>query len=310
MFNEIENRGVIVIVVLLTVLVIYKNINRGTSHENHVNTQSHDTIVAVKLKELVEAKHITDTVKTKPKTKRTTKPIAKKINMVLFDFDPNYISKDSLLLLGISSKIAYNWTKYVEKGGKFSMKSDVKKIYGMNDSLYIKIEKHILLPDSLPKKEKKITSKTNGGKYPKKQEKYDNPKEEIIVLKLNSCSEEELKKLKGIGEKLSKRIVKFRKKLGGFVSIKQLNEVYGLSLETYESIKDNFVVDSENITTININNASYEELKKHIYIKNRLAKQLVNYRKQHGAFKNIDDIKKIKSIEKETLDKIAPYLVY
>ncbi len=308
MFNEIENRGVIVIVILLTVLVIYKNINRHTSHENHVNTQSNDTIVAVKLKDLIEAKHITDTIETKQKY--VSKPIAKKINTVLFDFDPNYISKDSLVLLGVGGKTAHNWTKYVEKGGKFSIKSDVKKIYGMNDRVYAKIEKYIQLPDSLPKKAKKITSKTSDKRYPKKQEKYDNPKEERIVLKLNSCSEEELKKLKGIGEKLSKRIVKFRKKLGGFVSIEQLKEVYGLSLETYESIKGNFVVDSENITTININNASYEELKKHIYIKNRLAKQLVNYRKQHGAFKNIDDIKKIKSIEKETLDKIAPYLVY
>ncbi len=180
----------------------------------------------------------------------------------------------------------------------------------MNDRVYAKIEKHIQLPDSLPKKEKKITSKTSDKKYPKKQKTYDKPKEDIIVLKLNSCSEEDLKKLRGIGEKLSKRIVKFRKKLGGFVSIKQLEEVYGLPSETYESIKDNFIVDIESITKINVNKASYDKLKKHPYIKNRLAKQLVNYRKQHGAFKSIGDIEKIKSIPKKTLDKIEPYLKY
>ncbi len=100
MFNDIENRGVIVIVILLTVLVIYKNINRRTSHENYANTQISDTIVAVKLEDVVEGKHNIDTTIITNSTSNTPskKHQTKKVNTVLFDFDPNYISKDSLVL--------------------------------------------------------------------------------------------------------------------------------------------------------------------------------------------------------------------
>ncbi|MEZ4907726.1 MAG: helix-hairpin-helix domain-containing protein [Saprospiraceae bacterium] len=64
-----------------------------------------------------------------------------------------------------------------------------------------------------------------------------------LNIDINFCDEAELQKLNGIGEVLSARIIKYRNLLGGFVTIDQLKEIYGLSDETYESIKDQIVID-------------------------------------------------------------------
>ncbi len=67
---------------------------------------------------------------------------------------------------------------------------------------------------------------------------------ESLRIELNSADTTELKKLRGIGSKLSQRIVKYRTKLGGFSSKEQLKAVYGLSEETYEAILPHVWVDS------------------------------------------------------------------
>lgn len=67
---------------------------------------------------------------------------------------------------------------------------------------------------------------------------------ESLRIELNSADTTELKKLRGIGSKLSQRIVKYRTKLGGFSSKEQLRSVYGLSEETYQQIETHIWVDT------------------------------------------------------------------
>jgi competence ComEA-like helix-hairpin-helix protein len=118
----------------------------------------------------------------------------------------------------------------------------------------------------------------------------------------------ELMELNGIGEKLSARIIKYRDKLGGFVRIDQLKEVYGLSGETYELIKDQIVVDGKMINKIRINLAEPQNLYSFPYIPKREAYQIFNYRRQHGNFHSIDDLRKIKSLDETFIQKLEPYL--
>ena len=117
------------------------------------------------------------------------------------------------------------------------------------------------------------------------------------------------KKIKGIGNSFSARIVKYRTDLGGFVSKEQLKEVYGLDEELYAKIEPHLLpISAETmLPKLNINAATAEMLWRHPYITPTIAKGMVKYRKQHGKFKRIEDLKKLYLIDDELYDKIKVY---
>ena len=62
-----------------------------------------------------------------------------------FDFNPNEINEESWMLLGFSEKQAQSIIKYREKGGYFYKKEDLKRLYVVDDSLYVLLEPYIVL---------------------------------------------------------------------------------------------------------------------------------------------------------------------
>jgi competence ComEA-like helix-hairpin-helix protein len=114
--------------------------------------------------------------------------------------------------------------------------------------------------------------------------------------------------LPGIGSRLAGRIIHFREKLGGFYSIEQISEVYGLADSVFQKIKPFLRYSTSDIKRININTASLEELKAHPYIRYTIGNSIVNYRAQHGAFTNIEDLRKIVTITNDVFEKIISYL--
>jgi len=66
----------------------------------------------------------------------------------LREFDPNTADSAQLQALGISSFVLGNILKYREKGGVFRQKSDLAKIYGLNQDTYKKLKPYILLPEA------------------------------------------------------------------------------------------------------------------------------------------------------------------
>ena len=127
------------------------------------------------------------------------------------------------------------------------------------------------------------------------------------IIDLNTASMEALQKVKGIGPAYSKRIVKYREKLGGFSSNQQLSEVYGLPEETINEMLKSFSVQTLP-TPIDINADSVKVLARHPYISYDLAWVILNYRKQHGDISSFEDIQNIKALDNETLEKLKPYL--
>jgi competence protein ComEA len=129
-------------------------------------------------------------------------------------------------------------------------------------------------------------------------------------LEINSASREEFMELKGIGEKLSERIIAYREKLGGFVSIDQIAEVYGLSAETFEKIKPKLRVDLSLVQKLNLNELDVKTLAQHPYISFALAKLIVNYREQHGPYEKVEDLLNSKGIEPQDVKKIEAYAIF
>lgn len=130
-------------------------------------------------------------------------------------------------------------------------------------------------------------------------------------LDINNADSTALEKLPGIGETLSSRIIRYRERLGGFISISQLTEVYGLSDSVMHIISPMlFVSEQFKPRRLDVNKAEYKELRKHPYVNHAIAKSLLSYRKAHGLFASIESVELIISIEKEDLRKIAPYLSF
>ena len=216
----------------------------------------------------------------------------------LFTFDPNKNSKEELEKLGFIKSIANRIVSYRSKGGKFLIKSDLLKIYGMDSTLYRQLYAYINLPIEKPNKE-----------FAKSEKPESLKKKPKVKLDLNLADTAQLLKVYGVGEKLSVRIVKYRDKLGGFNSLNQLNEVFGLdSIVIKEIVRDFFIGDNFLPTQIKLNSASENELASHPYIGRFLARVIAAYRFQHGKFSEIEDLRKVQKVTEKTFEKLKPYL--
>jgi DNA uptake protein ComE-like DNA-binding protein len=153
----------------------------------------------------------------------------------------------------------------------------------------------------------------NNKKEYKEFKKYPNPafakKEKIILIDINLATKEDLMKIYGIGEAISLRILKQKESLGGFVSMEQMKDVWGLSPEVIENLNTHFKVSVLlNFKKIDINNASLKELSQFYYFRYALAKEIVTYRSMRGNINNIEDLTKIKGFPVDKAKIIGLYL--
>jgi competence protein ComEA len=214
-----------------------------------------------------------------------------------FPFDPNKATQEELISLGFTKTLATRIENYRTKGGEFRIKKDLLRLYGMDSSLYTQLHPYVLLPESVVKPEKFVSEKLN------------TVKTEKIKTDLNLADTAALKKVYGIGEKLSLRIINYRNSLGGFINISQLREVYGLdSIVAGRILQGYFISDAVAPNKININTASEEVLAKHPYIKYKNAKAIVAYRYQHKSFATLEELLNIKIIDQAAFEKMRPYL--
>ena len=92
------------------------------------------------------------------------------------------------------------------------------------------------------------------------------------VVELNSADTTALKMVPGIGSVFAKRIIKYRDLLGGFYSVEQLGEVYGIDEDRYEAMKSWFSVDPSVISHLFVNQLSAKKLASHPYVSYKQAR--------------------------------------
>lgn len=212
----------------------------------------------------------------------------------LFSFNPNKATIEELQSLGFSKGLSKRIITYREKGGVFRIKSDLKKMYGMDSTFFNTLSPHILLPDKY-----ETTTQKNLAESRKPRE----------VFNLNTADTSQLKAIYGIGSVLAKRIITFRDKLGGFNSMEQLREVYKLDSAVIERIQQASFIEVNFVPRkININTAEVKELQAHPYISDKIAKAIAAYRFQHGNFTAVEEIRKVHLIDENLFAKIYPYL--
>jgi competence ComEA-like helix-hairpin-helix protein len=217
----------------------------------------------------------------------------------LFQFDPNTLPVEGWRKLGLSEKTSRTIDKYRSKGGKFYKPEDIKKIWGMPEGFYERVKDYIVMAPVQNNYQQNSFEKTT----------YTKPEKKVVVVNINEGDTAAFIALPGIGSKLAARIVNFRDKLGGFYSVDQVGETYGLPDSTFQKIKDSLQL-SGSVKKLNVNTATKDELKAHPYIKWNLANAIVEYRNQHGVFKSLDDLKNIALIDETTFEKIVHYLSF
>lgn len=226
-----------------------------------------------------------------------------------FPFDPNVADIEDWVRMGFSEKQAKVILKYRDKGGKFYIKEDFKKLFIIDDETYkvfepfIKIDKHLLpfSKDHAASPRKATSSVSDYAQRPPKSR---------TIIEINNADSAELIKIYGIGPVFASRIIKYREKLGGFYHKSQLREVYGIDSTRYAQIEDQVVIDTSGVRHIYINTVSLSELRKSPYLDYYLAKKIIDKRIQKGKFTSPLELGEILSSKPEVFKKILPYLVF
>ncbi len=213
-------------------------------------------------------------------------------------FDPNTASESDLLGLGLDEKTVKNMLKYRANKGIFYKKEDLKKLYTFSDLDYLRLEPYVQIADNqsitktfLPTESKNIETKTNR------------------IVDVNQATQEDLLQLRGIGSTFATRIITQRDKIGGFATIGQLKEVYGLPDSTLQSIAPYLKLTTPVYRKLHINKAGPDVLT-HPYLTRKQAESLVRYRQNHGEFKNMTDLQQTGVFSEPNLEKLRPYISF
>ena len=223
-------------------------------------------------------------------------------NPELFVFDPNTVSFDDAQKLGFSKKLSLTLVNFRNKGGKFFKPEDLKKLYGLSSKLYENLEPYILI-SSIKSSYKRDSVFFNS---PRNYEKKNSIKS---LVELNTADSLSIVYIEGIGPGFTKRILKYRAMLGGFHSINQLKEVYGMTDSTFVLLSSQIKLDAYAIQKIPINTIDFNSLRRHPYFNFQSAQAIINFRLKHGKLSEVD-IKGLGIFSDEKLNLILPYLSY
>ncbi|QNR85477.1 helix-hairpin-helix domain-containing protein [Pedobacter riviphilus] len=218
----------------------------------------------------------------------------------LFKFNPNTLDVEGWQTLGLSAKQAQSIINYTAKGGKFYKPEDLQKMYTISPEMYKKILPYANIPDQ----------PINASKKYMPFEKKEYAKKVSVIVDINQADSTQLDEIKGIGGTFALRIIKYRERLGGFYKKEQLLEVYGLDSNKYAEIKDQIEISNIPLKTININTATFNDLKRNPYLSFKQINAIIQYRKQHGNYSGIADLKKIVLLNQQVIDKITPYISF
>lgn len=219
-------------------------------------------------------------------------PIPKSIRAI----DPNTAQYDDFVQLGLSGKIAHTLINYRSTGKKFSSVSDLSKIYGMNDSIMTSIIPNLVFPVI-------NSGSIQSNSFQNESVSYEPLK---TPIDLNVADTSMLKRLPGLGHVLALRIIAYREKLGGFYSIDQLKEVYGLRDTSIIKFQSGLMV-STPYRKIKINQEALTSIY-HPYLPKKDALLIQNYRNQHGSFHSVSDLFQLKAFDQKYWQRITPYL--
>ncbi|WP_167852157.1 ComEA family DNA-binding protein [Hymenobacter elongatus] len=252
-----------------------------------------------------------------PRYARRTYPRRAVVAQVpLAPFDPNALTATDWEARGLAHFLAQRIVRFRDVIGGFKAKEQIRRTYGFPDSVYARLAPYMQLPDQLPPRASRAAYAAGKGEFsrsyePKAPSKYARKPTHLAPFDLNLADTTQLMQIRGIGRGLSRRVVEYRLQLGGFLREDQLAEIYTLrdAPDLVDSLrKYTFVAPAFAPAPIDVNTAPFEVLQAHPYMGKRLARVVVAFRQQHPPFRQADDLRQIRIMDAETLEKLRPYL--
>lgn len=220
----------------------------------------------------------------------------------IYPFNPNFIADFKGYKLGMSVEEIDRLLAFRKTNSYVNSAEEFQQVTLVSDSLLKTMSPYFKFPDWVKNKKK-----TQYVDYSKS--KFDKPK--IVVMDINEASQEDLIKIYGIGPALSERILKEKSKYGAFMSMDQMEDIWGLSPEVIENLNKYFEIKViPNIKKVNINNASIKELTQFPPFRYVLAREIVAYRSMNSGIKSSEDLMKIKGFPVDRIKIIEKYLEY
>lgn len=236
-----------------------------------------------------------------------------------FSFDPNTADSTTLLRLGLAPWQVRSIYKYRAMGGRYHRPEDFKRVPGMTPELWgrlapsIKISEAFRYYDREALRRESISAKDSSAgvagavssdsfpRYPH-QEKFT----ELVRLDLNTVDSTTLKKVPGIASYRASQILRYRERLGGFVSVEQLSEIKNLPLE----LNAWFEVQSPVYRKLNLNSASVGQLARHPYLGSARAKAIDNFRRAQGRIRSLADLSLLPDFSDDVCRRLEPYVEF
>lgn len=231
------------------------------------------------------------------------------IAICMQQFDPNTADSSTLVHLGLKPWQASNMLKYRAKGGRYRKTEDLKRLYGMTDSMYLALLPYVVI-DTLAIDRWRDSVRMAADSVPR----YVSHKRDTI-LNLRTADTTELKMIKGIGSYRAKQIIRYREQLGGFVSVEQLREVKALqpllkdSLST-DSLLSHFFIDSVRVVPLKVNSMRVERLQRHPYLSFEQARAIYELRRKKIHLKHLDQLRTLDCLTEQDIQRLRPYLSF
>jgi DNA uptake protein ComE-like DNA-binding protein len=277
-FNEVlgmsysEANGFMILAIICLLIYGYREFRSFTDESEFQN--QHDKIVAERI------------------LKKIQQSMVREDTVSYFKFDPNILSFDSLILLGIDKKTASTIVKYRERGGVFKSSDDLLKIYGIDTGVA-----------------KRLAQFVDIQRIEREKRRFDRRKEKI-KFDINRADEARLISVYGIGPVLARRIISYKNLLGGFVETDQLNEVWGLDSSVCENLKKEiFIAGDFQPEKIELNKMNFSDLLRHPYLSKSMVRSILAHREKEGKIPNSKKLIEI-GIDSAKLYRIKPYLSF
>ncbi len=250
----------------------------------------------------------------------------------LFTFDPNTASAEQLQQLGLAPYQVRNIIKYRSKGGVYRSPMDFARLYGLTRKQYRELEPYITIGDDyepastlasvqayIAKKEADKQAAHAAYEAYKMQNTYKpykgNDRDTLrypLKLKIGehinlaTADTTQLKKVPGIGSGWARAIVNYSKRLGGYVTVGQLQEIEGFPEEALPY----FSITNPQTEKINLNTATLAQLRKHPYMNFYQAKAICDYRRLKGKLTNLSQLHLLKDFTPEAIERLRPYVEF
>lgn len=254
-----------------------------------------------------------------------------------FPFDPNEADSTQLLRLGLAPFQVRSIYRYRGKGGRFSTKDDFRRVYRLTNEQWehlaplIRIARKYQLVDLPPEpsrtaaisqsradrntaSDKSVASSSANldSLFPsdsskKRYSKYPVKLVGDEVLDVNHADSAQLCRVPGIGPYFSRKIVQYRKRLGGYVSTAQLLEIEDFPADAVAWL---VVADSLSVQKLSVNHLTTRKLMKHPYMGYYRALDIENHKRIYGRVQNLDALRQMPHFTDEDIKRLEPYLEF